>query len=56
MNSKMINEDVMMKHDELAKRKISKVHQEVKLIKQYDEVLKTVEKEMEMDRLKSLAG
>lgn len=44
MNSKMINEDVIMKHEELTKRKISKVHQEVKIIKQYDDVLRTVEK------------
>lgn len=54
--SKMISEDVVMKHEELARRKISKVHQQVKLIKQYDDILRTVEKEMEIDRLKSLAG
>lgn len=45
-----------MKQQELAKRKIARVHEETQLVKQYDEILKTVEKEMEMDRLRLHTG
>lgn len=40
----------------MVRRRIAKAHDETKLIKEYDEILKKVEKDMDIDRLKELAG